>query len=235
VPDWAAALKTVSKLVWPKLGHPRLMWFLSHQRECIVETPYFLTFSSIHVSIDTKWVLWSPCLEDLLMVGYCMSAVLALAMVQLGSEQRSSHLVGFGLVVGLKGTGSQGTFTQQVNKDTFLRTLVTALIQRNLKLDDAVKPGNTAAVIVTADLGPDARVGNRVEVTISALDDSKSLANGTLILTYLQGVDSKEYCVAIGPVKDQSVQNMPVARIANGAIVLRQPRRHAVPFLQLDP
>src|SRR5947208_16654436 len=103
---------------------------------------------------------------------------------------QSNHLVGFGLVVGLNGTGSKGSFTQQVAVDMLQRMLVTTKIQADLKGDSQFKSGNISAVIVTAELGPFARNGSRIDVTVSALDDATSLDNGTLIVTPLKGVDN---------------------------------------------
>lgn len=109
---------------------------------------------------------------------------------------QSNHMVGFGLVVGLNGTGSKSTFTQQVAVDMLQRFMVTTAI----KGDNAFKSGNISAVIVTAELGPYARVGSRIEVTVSALDDAISLDNGVLVVTPLKGLDGVEYVTAQGPV-----------------------------------
>src|SRR4029077_6894916 len=111
---------------------------------------------------------------------------------------QSNHLVGFGLVVGLNGTGSKSSFTQQVAVDMLQRFMVTTKIQADLKGDSVFKSGNIAAVMITTELGPDARVGSRIDVTLSALDDSTSLDNGVLLMTPLKGVDGVEYVVAQG-------------------------------------
>src|SRR6202051_4594567 len=113
---------------------------------------------------------------------------------------QSNHMVGLGLVVGLNGTGSKSTFTQQVAVDMLQRFMVTTKIQADLKGDSVFKSGNISAVIVTTELGPVARVGSRIDVTVSALDDAVSLDNGVLILTPLKGVDGVEYVVAQGAV-----------------------------------
>src|SRR5438477_7800711 len=83
---------------------------------------------------------------------------------------QSNHLVGFGLVVGLNGTGSKSTFTQQVAVDMLQRFMVTTKMQADLKGDGVFKSGNIAAVMVTTELGPVARVGSRIDVTVSSLD-----------------------------------------------------------------
>lgn len=154
---------------------------------------------------------------------------------------QSNHLVGFGLVVGLNGTGSKSTFTQQVAVDMLQRFKVTSKFQADMKGESAFKSGNISAVMVTAELGPFARVGSRIDVTVSALDDATSLDNGVLILTPLKGVDGVEYVVAQGPVSvggyafsasgggpgtaATAQKNHPtVGRIANGPIVVAEAR-----------
>ena len=158
---------------------------------------------------------------------------------------QSNHLVGFGLVVGLNGTGSKSTFTQQVAVDMLQRFMVTTKIISDLKGDSVFKSGNIAAVMVTAELGPVARMGSRIDVTVSVLDDASSLDNGVLILTPLKGVDGVEYVVAQGPVSvggflftasgggggtaAAAQKNHPtVGRISNGPIVVREARGKVV-------
>ena len=105
---------------------------------------------------------------------------------------RSNPLYGFGLVVGLAGTGGGGDFTGELARNVLLKLRV----GRGLaELDSA----NLAAVIVTAELPPFARKGTAIDVTISALDESKSLRGGTLLLTPLIGADGEVYAVAQGP------------------------------------
>jgi flagellar P-ring protein precursor FlgI len=154
---------------------------------------------------------------------------------------QSNHLVGFGLVVGLNGTGSKQTFTQQVAVDMLQRWMVTTKLTADLKGDSAFKSGNIAAVMVTTELGPFARVGSRIDVTVSALDDASSLDNGTLIMTPLKGVDGVEYVVAQGAVSvggylfaasgggagtaASAQKNHPtVGRVVNGPMVVREAR-----------
>ena len=152
-----------------------------------------------------------------------------------------NHLIGFGLVVGLNGTGSKGTFTQQVAVDMLQRMQVTTKILADAKGDSMFKSGNISAVIVTAEIGPWARTGSRISVTVSALDDATSLDNGTLIATPLKGLDGVEYVVAQGAVSvggysvstsgggagtaATATKNHPtVGRISNGPIVVREAR-----------
>ncbi len=106
---------------------------------------------------------------------------------------RGNQLYGIGLVVGLAGTGSGSDFTSEM-----ARNMLTKLrISRGLSELDAE---NLAAVAVTAELPPFARKGSRLDVTVSALDESASLRGGTLILTPLTGADGRVYAVAQGAV-----------------------------------
>jgi len=141
---------------------------------------------------------------------------------------RENRLVGYGLVVGLNGTGdSAGTqFTVQSLANMLEHLGVT--VSRN-----QVKVNNVAAVIVTADLPPFARAGNTIDVQVSSLGDAKSLAGGTLLMTPLSAPDGQVYAVAQGPLlvgslafggKAAKVQsNHPTAgRIPDGALVERE-------------
>ena len=107
---------------------------------------------------------------------------------------RDNMLVGYGLVVGLAGTGDK------LNKAPFTKESLIGMLERlgiNTRegnLDNA----NVAAVMVTAKLPPFARPGSRIDVTVSALGDSKSLLGGTLVVTPLLGADSNVYAVAQG-------------------------------------
>ena len=142
---------------------------------------------------------------------------------------RDNPLTGFGLVVGLNGTGdSSASFTNQSMK--------MMLERMGISTQQGVKVKNVAAVIVTTMLQPFARQGSTLDVTLSSLGDAKSLQGGTLIMTPLKGADGKIYAVAQGPVSiggfsaegaNQKVQkNHPtVARISGGAIIERE-----VPF-----
>jgi flagellar P-ring protein FlgI len=113
---------------------------------------------------------------------------------------RSNQLVGFGLIVGLDGTGSKSAFTQQVALDMLSRFNVVGKFISETKADAVFKSGNISAVMVTADLGPFARRGSRIDVTVSTVDDATSLQGGTLIMTPLRGADNVDYAVAQGPV-----------------------------------
>ena len=139
---------------------------------------------------------------------------------------RENQLVGYGLVVGLDGTGDgkDSKFTFQSLASMLERMGVTV----NAK--DIEKAKNVAAVMVTADLPAFANVGSRMDVTVSSMGDAESLTAGTLLVTPLKGADGKVYAVAQGPVSTDAFyvsgkaasasKNFPnVARIVGGAII----------------
>jgi flagellar P-ring protein precursor FlgI len=141
---------------------------------------------------------------------------------------RNNQLVGYGLVVGLNGTGdSEGTeFT--------IQSLVNMLERLGVTVDkDKVKVDNVAAVMVTAELPPFAKAGNTIDVQVSSIGDADNLSGGSLLMTPLKGPDGKVYAVAQGAVtigalafggKAASVQkNHPtVGRIPGGALVEKE-------------
>jgi len=108
---------------------------------------------------------------------------------------RQNQLLGYGLIIGLNGTGDKGgtKFT--------IQGLVNMLEHMGVHVDpDEVKVKNVAAVVVSAKLPPFARVGKKIDVVLSSIGDAKSLQGGTLLLTPLKGVDGKVYALAQGPV-----------------------------------
>lgn len=139
---------------------------------------------------------------------------------------RTNQLVGYGLVVGLSGTGdgkdSQFTF----------QSLASLLERMGVTVDpkNVEKIENVAAVMVTADLPPFAKVGSKVDVTVSSIGDAESLTGGTLLVTPLKGADGNVYVVAQGPVSTggfavsgqaaKVTKNFPtVGRIVGGGII----------------
>ena len=142
---------------------------------------------------------------------------------------RDNLLIGYGLVVGLNGTGdtlSNAVFTRQ-SLEAMLERLGVNTRGGNVKTD------NVAAVIVSTDLPSFARQGNRIDITVSALGDSESLLGGTLLVTSLMGADGEVYAVAQGSLvvggfsakgdAQTIVKGVPTsARIPNGAIVERE-------------
>ena len=109
---------------------------------------------------------------------------------------RGNDLVGYGLVVGLDGTGDG------LRNIPYAEEALSSLLERlgiNVQGED-FRPRNVAAVLVTAKLPPFARTGMPIDVTVSAIGDSKSLRGGTLVMTPLNAADGKIYAVAQGPV-----------------------------------
>ncbi len=142
---------------------------------------------------------------------------------------RPNQLFGYGLIIGLNGSGDKGGtgFT--------IQGLVNMLERMGVHVSAAdVKVSNVAAVMVSATLPPFARIGKKIDITLSSIGDAKSLSGGTLLLTPLQGVDGKIYGLAQGAVSigGYSVggadgggvtKNHPtVGRISGGATIERE-------------
>ena len=143
---------------------------------------------------------------------------------------RANQLLGYGVVVGLEGTGDkdQTKFTVQ--------SLTNLMARQGISINPAtVKVKNVAAVMVTAELPPFGRAGQRIDVTVSSTGDAKSLAGGTLLMTPLMGPNNEVYAVAQGPVlvggfavtarggANTVTKNHPTAgRIPDGALVERE-------------
>jgi len=146
---------------------------------------------------------------------------------------RDNQLLGYGLVVGLAGTGDkrQTVFSAQ--------TLANLLERMGVSVDPrAMLVRNTAAVMVTANLPPFAQPGMRIDVNVAAVGDATTLQGGLLLLTPLRAADGQVYAVAQGPVVtggflagaggNTRAMNHPTAgRIVNGAIVERAPPTEA--------
>ncbi len=157
---------------------------------------------------------------------------------------RTNQLVGYGLVVGLDGTGDQTTSTP------FTTQSMNALLQQmgvTVPAGTSMQLKNVAAVLVTAQLPPFAQPGQQVDVTVSSLGNSKSLRGGTLIATPLKGADGQIYALAQGNLivggagasaagSKVQINHLSAGRVPEGATVER-----AVPtplnqgeYLQLD-
>jgi flagellar P-ring protein FlgI len=142
---------------------------------------------------------------------------------------RQNQLIGYGLVVGLNGTGDT------LNNAPFTKQSLQAMLERlgvNTR-GATLRTANVAAVMVTANLPAFATQGTRLDVTVSALGDAKSLQGGTLLVTPLLGADGEVYAVGQGPVAIAGFQaegdaakitrGVPtVGRIANGALIERE-------------
>ncbi len=142
---------------------------------------------------------------------------------------RQNQLIGYGLVVGLNGTGDT------INNSPFTKQSLTAMLERlgvNIR-GQTLRTGNVAAVMVTSNLPAFSTQGTRIDVTVSALGDAKSLQGGVLLVTPLLGADGNVYAVAQGSLAIGGFQaggdaasitrGVPtVGRIANGAIIERE-------------
>ena len=149
-----------------------------------------------------------------------------IAMLQ---SARDNQLVGYGLVIGLQGSGDS------LRNSPFTEQSIRAMLEN---LGIATEGGrsrakNVAAVIVTANMPPFVRSGARIDINVSSLGDATSLAGGTLIMTPLKAADGEIYAVGQGPVSvsgftaqgdaETVTQGVPTSgRVPNGAIVERQ-------------
>ena len=107
---------------------------------------------------------------------------------------RSNQLIGYGLVIGLNGTGDKS------GTDFTVQSLVNMMERMGIHVTkSSVTMKNVAAVMVTADIPPFARIGQKIDITISSIGDCQSLQGGTLVLTPLRGVDKNVYAIAQGP------------------------------------
>jgi flagellar P-ring protein FlgI len=146
---------------------------------------------------------------------------------------RDYQLVGYGLVIGLQGTGDT------MRNAPFTEQSTSALLDRmgvNVRPNNSMRTRNIAAVMVTASLPPFANWGATVDVTVSSLGDATSLMGGTLVLTSLTGVDGAVYAIAQGPIavagfaaqgQNEKLTHgvATVGRIPNGATIEREPPR----------
>lgn len=178
-------------------------------------------------SVSLKWVL------GVLLALCSLRPAYAARLKDVADIQgvRGNQLVGYGIVVGLNGTGDKKgtTFTNQ-SMTNLLERLGVRVDSKDLKL------ANVAAVLATATLPAFAKLGAKVDVTLSSIGDSTTLQGGVLLMTPLRGADGKVYAVAQGPVSvggfvvegggDTAQKNHPtVGLIAKGANVERE-----VPF-----
>ncbi len=134
---------------------------------------------------------------------------------------RGNDLVGYGLVVGLNGTGDgirNSPFTEETMANILERLGVNVTGEK-------IRPKNVAAVFVTGTLPPFARAGSKIDVTVSTIGDAKSLLGGTLILTPMNGADGKIYAVAQGPV----IAGGASARGKSASVTLGVPTSGSIP------
>ncbi|WP_187885440.1 flagellar basal body P-ring protein FlgI [Helicobacter pylori] len=130
---------------------------------------------------------------------------------------RDNQLIGYGLVIGLNGTGdkSGSKFTMQ--------SISNMLESVNVKISaDDIKSKNVAAVMITASLPPFARQGDKIDIHISSIGDAKSIQGGTLVMTPLNAVDGNIYALAQGTIVSGNSNNLLSANIINGATIERE-------------
>ena len=157
--------------------------------------------------------------------------------------ERSNQLIGYGLVVGLDGSGDQTT------QSPFTLQSTLAMLQ---SLGVAIPPGvsaqtrNIAAVMVTSDLPALARPGQKIDLTVSSIGNAKSLRGGTLLMTPLRGADGQIYALAQGSIfvggagaaaggSSATINHLSVGRISGGGLVERSlPSQPPSEFVQLD-
>jgi flagellar P-ring protein precursor FlgI len=132
---------------------------------------------------------------------------------------RENQLIGYGLVIGLNGTGDGGGEITNTSLKKMFQTL-------GLNPQKEVTSKNVAAVIVTAKLPPFSRVGQKLDVTVSSIGDASSLAGGTLLVTPLKGGDGQIYAVASGALSigglEKGKKFSTTARIPNGGSVEKE-------------
>lgn len=132
---------------------------------------------------------------------------------------RDNPLIGYGLVIGLNGTGDGGGEITNTSLKKMFQTL-------GLNTQKEITSKNVAAVIVTAKLPAFGRVGQKVDVTVSSIGDASSLAGGTLLVTPLKGGDGNIYSVASGPLSvggmKKGAKNGTTGRIPDGGVVERE-------------
>jgi flagellar P-ring protein precursor FlgI len=182
----------------------------------------------------TRWLFWFP-LMLLIAVAASAPASAQVRIKDIADVEgvRANQLVGYGLVVGLNGTGDK------LDNAVFTRQSLIGMLERlgvnTRDQETKLQTKNVAAVMVTADLPAFARSGSRIDIAVSALGDATNLTGGTLLVTPLLGADGEVYGVAQGALVTGAIaargaaasvtRGVPTsARIANGATVEREVR-----------
>src|SRR5689334_18018239 len=181
--------------------------------------------------IRSARLIWLACAALLALAALPSSADATSRIKDLANIEgvRQNQLIGYGLVVGLNGTGDT------LNNIPFTKQSLQAMLERmgvNIR-GATIRTGNVAAVMVTGNLPAFGTQGTRMDVTVSALGDAKNLQGGTLLVTPLLGADGNVYAVAQGSLAISGfqaegeaakiVRGVPtVGRIANGAIIERE-------------
>ena len=172
-----------------------------------------------------------PILPFMLLLAFCTAANAATRIKDIAFVQgvRENQLIGYGLVVGLPGTGDSmrnSPFTEQATQSMLDRM---GMSLRGAQL----RSRNIAAVLVTAELPPFVSRGSRIDVSVASIGDATSLTGGTLVMTPLMAADGSTYAVAQGALavsgfaasgqNETVTQGVPTAaRIANGALIEKE-------------
>lgn len=178
----------------------------------------------------TSWMKWLAALMSasaLLVAPAQAERIKDLASI---AGVRNNQLIGYGLVVGLDGSGDQTTQTPFT-----VQSIINMLSNMGVALPSgtSLQLKNVAAVMVTANLPPFARMGQPIDVTISSIGNAKSLRGGTLVMTPLKGADGQVYAMAQGNIvvsgagasaggSKTVVNHLSVGRISGGATVERE-------------
>jgi len=169
------------------------------------------------------------CIVSLVVVGVCAQAQKLKELASIGGV-RENQLLGYGLVVGLDGSGDQTTQTPFT-----VQSIINMLTQLGVQLPTAtsLQLKNVAAVTVTASMPPYSRVGQPIDVTVSSIGNAKSLRGGTLLMSPLKGADGQVYAIAQGNLvvagagaaaggSSTQINQLAVGRIPGGATVERE-------------
>ena len=172
------------------------------------------------------------CVSALLIAAPLHSAKVRIKDIVSFEGVRDNQLIGYGIVVGLKGTGDD------LKSSPYSKETIIGMLERlgvNVRDQEAnLKSKNIAAVMVTSDLPPFSRHGTRIDVTVSAIGTAKDLLGGTLLVTPLVGADGSVYAVSQGPVATNAfdaggksgssiTKGVPTSgKITNGAIIEKE-------------
>ena len=163
-------------------------------------------------------------IKSLLLFSLCLSTQLQASSSRIKDlvsvkGVRENPLIGYGLVIGLNGTGDGGGEITNTSLKKMFQTL-------GLNPQKEVTSKNVAAVIVTAKLPPFGRLGQKLDITVSSIGDASSLAGGTLLVTPLKGGDGQIYAMAHGPLSiggtEKGKKFATTARIPDGGIVEKE-------------
>ncbi|MBD3179186.1 MAG: hypothetical protein GF417_06070, partial [Candidatus Latescibacteria bacterium] len=183
---------------------------------------------NINTRIRFQWSVYTAALAIILVLLSSGAGAVRIKDATTLAGVPDNQVVGYGLIVGLNGTGDG-------NKSAFTVNSIASMLEKfGITISASqIKVKNVAAVIVTADIPPFSPVGTRVDVNVSSMGDASSLEGGQLLMTPLRGQDGATYAVAQGPVSiggfniNAGAGNVirrnhsTVGRIPDGAIIRR--------------